>query len=142
MTITPLNYDLETPISTNELVNVDALRALATSDPMASACNCSVGVCSSWEGVPGHRWPKEVMQKLGTLRESFEVEPGFEEFHLNGSRYESECAPIAPRSFPYNRCDLYRCAECCRVLLKYTEVGGYYVEDRVRLLQFDLIVDG
>jgi hypothetical protein len=125
----------------SEFVNLDALRILAQSEPLASACNCSVGECLSWEGVPGHRWPKSIMQKLGTLRESFEVEPGFEEFHLNGSRYESEHAPIAPRSFPYNRCDLYRCGECCRVLLKYTEAGGYYVEDRVRWLRGELIVD-
>ncbi len=126
----------------NEFVKLDALLSLAQPEQGASACTCSVGACTSWEGVPGHRWPKEAMQKMGTLRESFDVEPGFEEFHLNGSRYESDSAPIAPRSFPYNRCDLYRCGDCCRVLLKYTEAGGYYVEDRVRLLQADLIVDG
>jgi hypothetical protein len=125
----------------NDFVGLNALRTIAAPDASASACHCSVGDCSSWEAVPGHRWPKEVMRKLGTLRESFEVEPGFEEFHSNGSRYESEHAPIAPRSFPFNRCDLYRCGDCCRVLLKYTEAGGYYVEDRVRVLRLELIVD-
>jgi hypothetical protein len=136
-----LKLDFVTDFSMNEFVSLDALRILAVPDALASACICSVGACVSWEGVPGHRWPKESMERLGTLRESFDVEPGFEEFHLNGSRYESEHAPIAPSSFPYNRCDLYRCGECCRVLLKYTEAGGYYVEDRVRLLQVELIVD-
>jgi hypothetical protein len=125
----------------NDFMGLDALRDCAVPDAPASHCTCSVGECISWEGVPGHRWPKEMMKRLGTLRESFEVEPGFEEFHLNGSRYESENAPIAPRSFPYNRCDLYRCGDCSRVLLKYTEAGGYYVEDRVRVLRLELIVD-
>jgi hypothetical protein len=122
-------------------VSIDALRALAVQDPIASACDCSVGACSSWQAVAGHRWPKDMMQRLGTLRESFEVEPGFEEFHPADTRYESENAPIAPRSYPYNRCELHRCTECRRVLLKYTEAGGYYVEDRVRELQAGLIVD-
>jgi hypothetical protein len=123
-------------------IDVETLRAIAQpSNECKGGCDCSVGDCPSWEAVPGHRWPREVMQKLGTLRQSFDVEPGFEEFHLNGSRYESEHAPIAPRSFPYNRCEVYRCEDCCRVLLKYTEAGGYYVEDRVRELLAGLIVD-
>ncbi len=125
----------------SEYVAFEALQALAVPELPASACDCSVGACLSWEPVPGHRWPRQVMQKLGTLRESFDVEPGFDEFHPEGTRYESEHAPIAPRSFPYNRCDVHRCTACRRVLLKYTEAGGYYVEDRVRELRVELVVD-
>jgi hypothetical protein len=126
----------------DDYLGVEALRVLVASENGTHlSCTCSVGACPSWESVPGHRWPKELMQKLGTLRESFEVEPGFEEYHENGSRYQSEHAPIAPRFFPFNRCDVYRCGECRCVLLKYTEAGGYYVEDRVRQLKADLIID-
>ena len=48
---------------------------------------------------------------------------------------------IAPAFFPYNRCDVFTCGQCDRVLLKYTEYGGYYVDDRVRVVQADLVAD-
>jgi hypothetical protein len=67
-------------------------------------------------------------------------EPTFEEFHPEGTRYESPLAPIAPAFFPYNRCDVFSCNRCQRVLLRYTEFGGYYVDHRVRALNADLVV--
>jgi hypothetical protein len=68
-------------------------------------------------------------------------EPTFEEFHPEGTRYESPLAPIAPAFFPYNRCDVFSCSRCDRLLLRYTEFGGYYVDHRVRALNADLVVD-
>jgi hypothetical protein len=88
------------------------------------------------------------MTALGSLRAahddgdtSQDSEPTFEEFHPGGTRYESPLAPIAPSFFPYNRCDVFACNSCQRVLLRYTEFGGYYVDHRVRALNADLVVD-
>ena len=64
-------------------------------------------------------------------------EPTFEEHHPNGTRYDSPQAPVAVSYFPYNRCDLWRCKQCQRHLLRYTEFGGYYVDHRVRTVSPD-----
>jgi hypothetical protein len=96
------------------------------------ACECTVGLCASWESVPEERWPVTKMQKLGTLRDPELYEPTFEEFHPDGTHYDSPEAPIAIGYFPYNRCDVFKCTPCGRVLLRYTEFGGYYIDHRVR----------
>jgi hypothetical protein len=72
------------------------------------------------------------MAPVATLRDPELYEPTFEEHHPNGTRYDSPDAPVALRFFPYNRCDLWRCTQCQRHLLRYTEFGGYYVDHRVR----------
>lgn len=69
------------------------------------------------------------------------IEPTFEEFHPLGTRYDSPLAPFAPQFFPCNRSDVFSCNRCQRVLLRYTEFGGYYVDHRVRSLNGDLVVD-
>ena len=69
------------------------------------------------------------------------MEATFEEYHPQGTRYDSPNAPVAPRYFPYNRCDVFTCQTCSRVLLKYTEFGGYYIDHRVRVVQAQQIVD-
>ena len=134
-----------------QVLDAQALQALgqaATTRP----CACAVGACTGWESVTEDRWPAAQMTAVGTLRAApadpnadpysgAEAEPTFEEFHPNGTRYESTNAPIAPRYFPYNRCDAWACSQCQRVLLKYTEFGGYYVDHRVRALQPELVVD-
>ena len=87
------------------------------------------------------------MRKVGSLRDATDpfdpaaAEPTFEEFHPEGTRYESTDAPFAPRFFPYNRCEAFACSTCQRVLLKYTEFGGYYIDHRVRELQPQRVVD-
>ena len=80
------------------------------------------------------RWPADQMMQLATLRDSSLYEPTFEEHHPNGTRYDSPEAPVALKFFPYNRSDLWRCRQCRRHLLRYTEYGGYYVDHRVREL--------
>ncbi|OYU10347.1 MAG: hypothetical protein CFE38_18095 [Comamonadaceae bacterium PBBC1] len=130
-------------------LDAQALKALApsglsTMTPLA--CSCSVGTCDGWESVSDDRWPAQHMSRLGTLRAPVDPDaPGhteatFEEFHPEGTRYESANAPIAPLFYPYNRCDVFECSTCQRVLLKYTEFGGYYVDHRVRALQVHLVV--
>ena len=79
--------------------------------------------------------------ELGTLVSSDGNEPTFGEYHPNGTRYWSLDAPIAPRYFPYNRCDVWECTVCRRSFLRYTEGGGYFVDRRIRLLDASLMVD-
>ncbi|MBP8148241.1 MAG: hypothetical protein KAY21_00800 [Limnohabitans sp.] len=123
--------------------DVAGLMKLALS-PKTSPCVCPVGACASWESMPDDRWPASQMKAVATLRDApceEPVEPTFEEYHLGGTRYDSPAAPVAPRYFPFNRCDVFACQICSRVLLKYTEFGGYYVDHRVRSLQAECIVD-
>ena len=101
-----------------------------------------MGDCMGWESVPGERWPAAQVTRVGSLRapDSLGPEPTYEEFHPHKTRYDSPDAPIAPAFFPYNRCDVFSCGQCDRLLLKYTEYGGYYVDDRVRAVRADLVV--
>jgi hypothetical protein len=99
-------------------------------------CTCAVGVCASWESLPEERWPAADITHLGTLRDPALDEPTFEQYHtmIDGllTHYDSPNAPISALHFPYNRCDVFRCGVCERVLFKYTEYGGYFVDQRVR----------
>ncbi|MEO9147856.1 MAG: hypothetical protein ABI212_00535 [Burkholderiaceae bacterium] len=117
------------------------LKAIALRADAATRCNCPVGACTGWESVGDERWPAEQMTPLGSLRDPHVAEPTFEEQHAAGTRYESPDAPIAPAYFPYNRCDLWQCGQCHRLLLRYTEFGGYYIDHRVRTLRADLVAD-
>jgi hypothetical protein len=118
------------------------LKALAQAQ-LSRSCTCAMGACTGWESVPGERWPAAQVSRVGSLRasDSFGPEPTYEEFHPHNTRYDAPDAPIAPAFFPYNRCDVFTCGRCDRVLLKYTEYGGYYIDDRVRAVQADLVTD-
>ena len=96
----------------------DELRALQAQAPAAPHCACSVGACAGWRSLPPERWPAARMQAVGTLRDADVYEPSFEELHPQGTRYESADAPVAPHFYPYNRCTLFRCADCQRLLLR------------------------
>jgi len=63
------------------------------------------------------------------------------EFHPEGTDYWAPQAPIAPRYFPFNRCDAWECSVCSRVYLRYTEGGGYFVDQRIRALTHAALVD-
>lgn len=110
------------------------LRALLSESTATSPCNCSLGGCAGWESLTEDRWPADQMQAVATLRDPDVYEPTFEERHPAGTRYDSPEAPVAVKFFPYNRCELWRCSQCARHLLRYTEYGGYYVDHRVREL--------
>lgn len=119
------------------------LRQLAQSPP--DQCRCALKACRGWESVSDDRWPANQMRPVGTLRKPPSDDPAeltFEEFHPDGTRYESSTAPIAPGYFPFNRCDVHACTRCGCAVLKYTEFGGYYVDQRVRLVDAALVVDG
>ena len=126
----------------SDLVSADALKRLSQSKP--TQCACALKHCQGWESVSDDRWPVAQMLRKGTLREALpdgQTEPSFEEFHPDGTRYDSALAPIAPKYFPYNRCDVFACQKCACGVLKYTEYGGYYVDHRVRLVDPDLVVN-
>jgi len=108
------------------------LRALQADSPAHAACTCGVGACPGWTSLTEERLPAGQMQAVATLRDPEVYEPTFEERHPDGTRYDSPEAPVAVKFFPYNRCELFRCGQCQRQLLRYTEYGGYYVDHRVR----------
>ena len=125
-----------------ELLNDETLKT-ALQATASRACSCAVGLCAAWESVPEERFTKEHMTKIGTLRDPDIVEPTFEEHHtlVDGklTHYDSPDAPISARHLPYNRCDVHKCSACNRVLLKYTEYGGYFVDQRARWARAELI---
>ncbi len=104
----------------------------------AQACACAPLQAPGWESVTDERWPPHV-ERIGTLRPPDTEEPTFEEFHPDGTRYDSADAPIAFDWFPCNRSDVHVCRRCRSAFLRYTEFGGYYIDHRVRLVDPSLV---
>lgn len=122
------------------VLSATELQRWATQPP--DRCTCSLKACRGWESVSNDRWPAQQLRVVGTLRRPLpegQTEPTFEEYHPDGTRYESPTAPIALAYFPFNRCDVHACSQCGCAVLKYTEFGGYYVDHRVRLVDEALI---
>jgi hypothetical protein len=131
-----MSHQHEHPLTSN------ALKALA--QQAKTPCQCALKICKGWESVGDDRWPAAQMERAGTLRPELpegQFELSFEEFHPEGTRYDSPDAPIAVDYFPYNRCDVFKCTTCQCAVLKYTEYGGYYVDHRVRLIDAAKVVD-
>lgn len=120
-------------------LNTESLLALSCEN-QSTACRCALGACTGWESFTEERWPKAQMRQLGTLRRFEVYEPTQEEHHPEGTRYSSPDAPMAVDFFPCNVSDVYACDLCKRVLLRYTEFGGYYVDHRVRELNPEIVV--
>ena len=128
--------------SPNLPLNSTQLKALAKQS--LNQCTCALKICKGWESVSNDRWPSKQLKLEGTLRRELaqgETELSFEEFHPNGTRYDSPDAPVALNYFPYNRADVFGCQQCGCAILKYTEYGGYYIDQRVRLVDASLVVD-
>jgi len=104
-------------------------------------CSCALRRCGLWDSVTEGDWPTAHMTPVATLRDPAADEPTFEEYHPQGTRYDSPDAPLALGFFPYNRCDVWHCSRCDQHWLRYTEFGGYYVDHRSRRLDPDLLVD-
>jgi hypothetical protein len=81
-----------------------------------------------------------LLQHIGTLRDPAVEEPTLVEQHPSGTGYWSAQAPIALAGFPFNRCEVWRCPQCRRGFLQYTEFGGYYVDHRLRELDPELVI--
>jgi hypothetical protein len=116
-----------------------AAQSFRNTDPDAAACPaCHALVCPGWESLPVY-FDQNRLEPVATLRSPDDDTPTVEEYHPDGTHSWSADAPIAPDWFPYNRCDVWRCRTCSRLFLRYTEYGGYYVDERVREVRADLI---
>ncbi|WP_050469870.1 hypothetical protein [Herbaspirillum chlorophenolicum] len=123
-------------------LGTEELRTLAqASATVAQACNCRGADAAGWISLP-LALPEQQLADIGTLVADPYDEPTFTEYHPDGTRYDWPAAPVAPRYFPYNRCNVARCTLCGRHYLRYTEAGGYFVDRRIRALDRpELIVD-
>ncbi len=122
-------------------MDAQALRALARPHAGRPPCaQCAGLACAGWESIPGG-YERDRLRAVGTLRRPDDEDPTLTEYHPAGTHGWSPDAPIAPAFFPYNRCTVWQCAGCGRPFLRYTEYGGYYVEERIRELDAALIVD-
>ena len=121
-------------------LNTEALLTLAKStNPLDECSECRSLICSGWESLP-YSFNGDSLALIGTLRSNDE-EKSWEEYHPNGTQLWSSDAPIAIDFHPYNRCDVYQCKNCLRVYLRYTEYGGYYIDERIRAVDPILIVN-
>jgi hypothetical protein len=114
----------------------DLLRQAPQDKPCAF---CKGLVCPGWESMPGGFDPDR-LRPVGTLRRPGDDDPTLTEYHPNGTNAWSPDAPIAPAFYPYNRCVLWQCTGCSRTFLRYTEYGGYYVDERIRAMNPELVV--
>jgi hypothetical protein len=122
------------------LLDAAGLRRLGAAHSGVACAACAGLVCPGWEALPG-TFERKRLEAIATLRRPEVEDPTLEEYHPAGTRGWSPDAPIAPGFFPYNRCEVWRCAACARPFLRYTEYGGYYVEERIRALAPALVVD-
>jgi hypothetical protein len=122
------------------VLDAAALRRLAATQPRQPCPACAAVKAPGWESLPGSL-DRAHLRKVATLRWPDVEEPTLEEYHPRGTHGWSPDAPIAPAFFPYNRCDVWQCVQCGRPFLRYTEYGGYYVDERIRELAAALIVE-
>jgi hypothetical protein len=128
-------------MTTPSVPDFAALTELADrSERVSIHCSCATTPTEGWQTLP-LSMPVAQLSEVATLATGDEDEPTFAEYHPNGTRYWSVDAPIAPRYFPYNRCSVSECTVCGRCYLRYTEGGGYFVDQRIRLLRASVLVD-
>lgn len=122
-------------------IDIETLVRLAeASAAVTTPCGCKQESLAAWRAVP-LALEAARLEEVGFLFDDPYDEPTFAEYHPDGTRYESEDAPIAMRFYPYNRCAVVRCLDCGRHYLRYNEAGGYFTEIRMRALQPELIID-
>lgn len=121
------------------LLDAHALRTLALTHAGPACPHCAALACPGWESVPGG-FDRDRLRAVGTLRQPGDEDPTLQEFHPEGTHGWSPDAPVATAYFPYNRCTVWQCTGCGRPFLRYTEYGGYYVEERVRELRPERVV--
>ncbi|MFT3720278.1 hypothetical protein [Pseudorhodoferax sp.] len=120
----------------------DALRQLA--GQAGTPCDsCATLDGSGWQAVPAGL-DRARLQALGRLpapdsADGTGQDATLDEWHPQRTRYWSPEAPVALGWFPCNRAGVWRCTRCAAVLLRYTEYGGYYEEERVRRVRADLV---
>ncbi|MEX3765002.1 hypothetical protein [Paraburkholderia phenoliruptrix] len=103
-------------------------------------CVCTKAPLEGWQSQP-LSLDETQLREIGTLWPENDPDPTYAEYLPVKLTYWSTDAPIAPRYFPYNRCGVWECSLCGRLYLRYTEGGGYFVDRRIRSLQWALIED-
>lgn len=99
--------------------------------------DCQSLSCAGWESIPGG-FLTNSLEYIGTLRVE-DAPECWEEDHPKGTTIWSKDAPISVLFHPYNKSDVYECKHCGCKYLRYTECGGYYVDERIRELSGHLI---
>ena len=122
------------------LMQTSALLALAQSGTQADCRRCAALACPGWESVPS-TFDISVLTQVGTLVNPRIEDPTLDEYHPKGTHGWSADAPIAPAYFPYNRCTVWTCTGCSKVFLRYTEYGGYYIDERIRAVDPALVAE-
>ncbi|WP_081074124.1 DUF934 domain-containing protein [Burkholderia diffusa] len=103
------------------------LTLAAEADGVTQPCICMKTPLAGWTSLPLSLRDTKLVE-VATLAPPGDPEPSDDEFHPAGTRYWSDDAPIAPRHFPYNRCNVSRCMSCGRLFLRYQEGGGYFID--------------
>jgi len=120
-------------------LDTSQLLQIAQSPQTQSECeSCAPLSCKGWESMPSG-FDSEILIPVGTLRIEGAQE-SWDEHHPDGTNQWSADAPISAAHYPYNRSDVFECKLCKRKFLRYTEYGGYYLDERIRELNPDLIV--
>ena len=106
------------------------------------ACDACVALASpGWDSFPATVSDAD-LEPLGALWLPGDDEPTLEECRPSGVDQWSPEAPVAWGFHPYNRCQVWACRHCAKPFLRYTEYGGYYVDQRIRELDPERIVSG
>lgn len=119
-------------------INPDQLKALASAAKAGPCKTCAPLVCPGWETLQV-TFDRTHLKQVGTLVDEAIEDPTVEEHHPGGTHSWSANAPIAVAFFPYNRCGVWQCVACERLFLRYTEYGGYYLDERIRAVDALLI---
>jgi len=124
-----------------QAIDFATLKQLAeASAAITGACSCNTVPLLAWQRLPP-TLELDRFEEVATLVEDPYDDPTYTEYHPQGTHYDSEQAPIAPRYYPANRCQVARCLNCGRHYLRYNEAGGYFTELRIRALRPQLLVD-
>ena len=121
------------------VLDAQQLRALAQAQAHAPCPRCAALKAPGWEALSA-TFEQTALRKVATLRRPDVEDPTIVEYHPTGTNAWSADAPVAPDYFPYNRCDVWQCVQCGRPFLRYTEYGGYYMEERIRELAPSLVL--
>ena len=122
-----------------KVFNAEELKTLVATQQSQQCPNCASHNFSCWETILS-TFDRDALQMVGTLQVPDAIE-NWDEYHPHGTDQLSANAPIAVKFHPYNSSDVYQCQQCQTVYLRYTEYGGYYVDERIRVVNPELIVD-
>ena len=111
------------------------LLALARDPGVLTGCSHGAALASKgWESLPGG-FDTTMLVRVGTLQHADDAEATLAKHHPAGTHGWSAEVPIALGWFPFNRCLVWACSTCRKPFLRYTEVGGYDADERIRELQ-------